>query len=258
MAHESNLERNKMRIKKIKSSFIYSIIKKVSPPTPTLNIGAKKNYKKLRHLLEKIKNPKILIIGGGLDEHGQHISKLGERLLRHSVNLEIEIGEIVDVVGDGHNLSFSDESFDAVIIQAVLEHVKYPDTVVKEVSRVLKQGGYVYAEIPFMQGFHASPNDFSRFTHEGIDNLFSYYKKMNSGVVCGPSSGACGVLLEYLSILLSFNNFYGYNLSRLVFGWLLFPIKYIDYIILNFKYSENISSGFFYLGLKNKSNGVKR
>ncbi len=52
------------------------------------------------------------------------------------------------MVGDGHNLKFKSESFDAVFIMEVLEHVENPLKVLLEVKRVLKRKGYGIFLVP--------------------------------------------------------------------------------------------------------------
>ena len=47
--------------------------------------------------------------------------------------------------GDAHNLKYDDESFDAVFCQTVLTHVRDAQTVIKEMTRVLKRGGVFFA-----------------------------------------------------------------------------------------------------------------
>ena len=80
--------------------------------------------KVLRHLGQEAR---ILDLGSGLD-----------RRTPNTINLEIEATPNVDVVGDGHRLPFKDAVFDAVISEAVLEHVQNPNRVVSEMHRVLK------------------------------------------------------------------------------------------------------------------------
>ena len=47
--------------------------------------------------------------------------------------------------GDGHQLEFSDDQFDAVVCQTVLTHVRDALTVITEMVRVLKPGGVCMA-----------------------------------------------------------------------------------------------------------------
>ena len=80
------------------------------------------------------------------------------------INLDIEPTPEIDLIGDGHSLPFKDNTFDAVISEAVLEHVHSPNRVVQEIHRVLKPGGYICVAVPFLQGYHASPHDYQRWT----------------------------------------------------------------------------------------------
>jgi SAM-dependent methyltransferase len=50
---------------------------------------------------------------------------------------------------DLERLSFADESFDLVLTEDVLEHVRHPDVAFKEIFRVLKPRGYHVFTIPF-------------------------------------------------------------------------------------------------------------
>ena len=56
-------------------------------------------------------------------------------------SLDLVGTENVDYIADAHYLPFKNETFDGVWIQAVLEHVVSPETVVKEIFRVLKNDG---------------------------------------------------------------------------------------------------------------------
>lgn len=47
--------------------------------------------------------------------------------------------------GDAHNLKYDDGTFDAVLCQTVLTHVRDAQTVIKEMTRVLKRGGVFFA-----------------------------------------------------------------------------------------------------------------
>ena len=51
-------------------------------------------------------------------------------------------------VGDAHSLKFSKNTFDAVFMMEVLEHVADPKLVLKEVRRILKKGGYGVFLVP--------------------------------------------------------------------------------------------------------------
>lgn len=49
---------------------------------------------------------------------------------------------------DLHALPFDDDSFDGAVLQDVIEHVADPAAVLREISRVLRQGGVLYLSTP--------------------------------------------------------------------------------------------------------------
>ena len=105
------------------------------------------------------------------------------------VNLNIDLFENVDVVGDAYLLPYADNSVDAIHCEAVLEHLEYPNQAVREMFRALKPGGQVFAATPFLQAFHAFPNHFQNFTQIGHQRLFERagFDTISSGVCVGPT-----------------------------------------------------------------------
>lgn len=62
-------------------------------------------------------------------------------------------------------------SYDAILCNAVLEHVPDPEGVMREFHRLLTAEGRVVISVPFLQPFHPTPFDFRRFTREGLHQL---------------------------------------------------------------------------------------
>jgi SAM-dependent methyltransferase len=93
--------------------------------------------------------------------------------LPNVVNLEIVPYPSTDVLGVGEELPFADHSFDAVFSLSVLEHVKDPFACARELARVLKPGGTLYAAVPFLQPYHGYPHHYYNMTHQGLANLFA-------------------------------------------------------------------------------------
>jgi SAM-dependent methyltransferase len=78
----------------------------------------------------------------------------------------------LDVVSDLERLPFPDKEFDGEICIQVLEHLREPKTVLCELYRVLKPGGYLYLSAPQGWGIHQAPHDYYRFTCYGLRYLF--------------------------------------------------------------------------------------
>jgi SAM-dependent methyltransferase len=73
-----------------------------------------------------------------------------------------------DVFGDAARLPFGDGTVDVVLLLDVLEHLRSPDAAVAEAVRVLKKGGCLVLQVPFMYPVHDAPNDFQRWTRDGL------------------------------------------------------------------------------------------
>jgi SAM-dependent methyltransferase len=74
-----------------------------------------------------------------------------------------------------HHIPVESNYFDTILCIAVLEHVENPEEVVPELYRVLKPGGHLILEVPFLQPEHKVPTDFQRYTKDGLVRLVSHH-----------------------------------------------------------------------------------
>src|SRR5581483_8292626 len=70
-------------------------------------------------------------------------------------------------------LPFNDKSLDGIGCFAVLEHVTMPWRMADEFARVVKPGGKIYVDWPFLQPVHGYPSHYYNATREGLRNLFA-------------------------------------------------------------------------------------
>lgn len=152
------------------------------------------------------------------------------RLSNDIVNVDITKYDATDIVADITNLPFEDCSAGRVICDQVLEHVREPNKVIKEIERILKPGGYGYISVPFMYPFHASPSDYQRFTHEGLKVLLQDFEIVDIGVRCGPFSTLTVYLCYFTASLFSFGSERLYWFLALVTTLIFFPIKFLDIV----------------------------
>ncbi len=156
----------------------------------------------------------------------------------------------VSVVADVARLPFRDESLDAVISESLLEHVADPDKVVAEVKRVLRPNGLIYIVTPFMLGFHSSPNDYRRWTTEGLKELWKGFNPEELGVAFGPTSAMTTLIVEWLAMILSFGSKILYQFLLLFFMVFLIPINWLDFILARYKFSSNNAMALYFIGRK--------
>ncbi len=67
-------------------------------------------------------------------------------------------------------------SYDSILCNAVLEHTEDPEAVMGELHRLLRPGGTMVLTVPFLQPFHSSPHDYTRYTRLGLTSLAERHK----------------------------------------------------------------------------------
>jgi len=87
--------------------------------------------------------------------------------LANALNYDSELKP--DITWDGKNLPLDDDIFDSAMATEVLEHCPDPESVLKEIYRVLKPGGLLFFTVPFLWNLHDVPNDEYRYTPFSLD-----------------------------------------------------------------------------------------
>ena len=214
-------------------------------PSISINLKAKANFREFfAQLLAETPSPRVLIIGGAVAGKG-FVSVPPEITL---VETDVAFGPRAALICDAHDLPFQSESFDGVIAQAVLEHVLDPARCVAEIHRVLRPGGLVYAETPFMQQVHAGRYDFTRFTHLGHRYLFRGFTEIASGAVAGPGTALAWAWCYFLQSFFRHRTLgnIAFALGSLTAFWL----KYFDYFLINRPAAHDSASCYYFRGRK--------
>ncbi|WP_082224223.1 bifunctional 2-polyprenyl-6-hydroxyphenol methylase/3-demethylubiquinol 3-O-methyltransferase UbiG [Halorubrum sp. T3] len=201
-------------------------------PSPTLNIAAEPIH---RHIEQNIgPDGTVLIVGCG--DGGEGLSGFSEEFLEKNViGTDIRETNFTELLSDIHRLPVRDESIDAVVCQAVLEHIEDVNVAIDELTRILKPSGLLYIDVPFLQGYHALPTDYRRFTSIGLEKTVTKERSVqtiDSGASKGPTSVLVWVTCEYLAYLLSFGNYKLRKSLSVGFRILTFWVKYFDKLFL--------------------------
>jgi len=145
------------------------------------------------------------------------------------VNLDIAAVPGVDVVADAERLPFRDGVFQRVECDAVLEHVRRPEQVMREIERVSAAGGYAHVVTPFCHPFHEYPKDYRRFTLDGLKQMAGELTVVTEGWRTGPTATMLVFAIEYGKLL------FPWRAWRLacggVMGWVLWPLRYLDLLL---------------------------
>ncbi len=173
------------------------------------------------------------------------------RLREDVITVDLAPFSGVDVVGNAHRLPIGDDSVDLIINTGVLEHVEDADAVVSEFHRVVRPGGVVYTEIPFMQGYHPDPADFMRLTYSGLKRMFGQFHVEEMDVSSGPFSGLAWMVREVLASIFSGPS--KFTWAWMLSGWLSFWIKYLDRWIVPRPFSHRVASSYYVIARKPES-----
>lgn len=77
----------------------------------------------------------------------------------------------VDLFSTAYSISVEDGTFETILCTAVLEHLEEPAEAIREMSRVLADGGYLIITAPLFWHLHEEPRDFYRYTKHGLRYL---------------------------------------------------------------------------------------
>jgi SAM-dependent methyltransferase len=169
------------------------------------------------------------------------------------VCVDVEPGPGVDVVADAHDLYMvPSDSVDCVLCIGVVCCTRYPQTVMKEIQRILKPGGIVYVSVPFVFPYCADPDDYYRFSYTGLRILCEEFDRLDSGFNRGPASTMHELFVRFFAMLFSFNNTGLYAMNEYCLKWLLFWIKYMDKFLARYGMAHHIHSGSYFIGRKHR------
>jgi SAM-dependent methyltransferase len=173
----------------------------------------------------------------------------GRRITAGVVTIDRLTGPETDVSCDIHDIPLPDASFDCIFCTGTLEHVEDPNRVLGELHRLLCPGGIVHLEVPFLQGYHADPDDFWRWTLPGLELMCRRhgFEPIESGTHIGPTSAINWIVVHYVAGLLPgrLGSATSYALR-----FLLRPFLIMDRLWRRNPYSATIASGVYFVGRK--------
>jgi SAM-dependent methyltransferase len=215
-------------------------------PRAGSNLVASRIVEQLNKMLKAIDKPRILVVGGG--EPGAGLQALLSDPRYVFVESDIYFGSRCCLIADGHHLPFKAECFDAVICQAVLEHVLRPQVCIDEMHRVLKPEGVLFVDVPFLYPVHMGAHDFTRFTLGGLRVACRWFKECEAGVSGGPGQAVAHAILYYSRSLSRAKLWRAF--CRLVLPWFVFWLHHLDKRLVNKPEGSDTASGVYFLGTK--------
>lgn len=129
----------------------------------------------LKKVLPKFCKGKVVDVGSGRGKYKDLITKYCSSFTAvDNMSSDFQFGQgssSPDVISDVASMPFQDGNFDTVICTEVLEHVEDPFKLMKEISRILKPGGYAIFSSAWAAPYHKEPKDYWRFSLDGYEVL---------------------------------------------------------------------------------------
>jgi SAM-dependent methyltransferase len=174
----------------------------------------------------------------------------GRRITQDTITVDAFAADGTDVIADVHVLPIADGVFDAAFCTGTLEHVENPRQVLAEARRILRPGGFIHVEVPFLQPFHADPTDFWRWTLPGLqlECRRAGFDLVESGAHLGPASSVAWTLNEFVLAVLG-DGVAG-TVGSAVVRVLSRPFLYVDRILVRRRRGIRSASGVYFLGKK--------
>ena len=110
--------------------------------------------------------------------------RFGERARFVGIDLleGTNVDSVLDICGSPKQLKLKlgDEPFDLVICCHVLEHTRDPMRAARNIESLLRLDGLAFVATPWSQAFHATPDDYWRFSVRGLMLMFQELEILSS------------------------------------------------------------------------------
>jgi 2-polyprenyl-3-methyl-5-hydroxy-6-metoxy-1,4-benzoquinol methylase len=119
----------------------------------------------------------LLILDVAPQDHEFISSRAPYRTIVETIDIDPSSGAtyICDIT---LNTGIEENRFDVIFCTEVLEHVSNPFLAIKEISRILKPGGWLFASSPFGFRIHGPLPDNWRFTEHGWRELLNDFSQV--------------------------------------------------------------------------------
>ncbi len=188
----------------------------------------------------------------GPNDWGVNLGAAETKLHPRLLNLDIDAAPEVDVVATAYRLPFRDGSLACVVSQETFEHLADPDLAAREAARVLRPGGLFYLQTPFIIGFHSGPNDYWRFTHQGLAEILSAagLELIETGASAGAGRALFRITVEFAATLAASLWRRLYYPAKAAAAVVCTPLRWADAIVGQPGEFNRISAGFYAIARK--------
>ncbi len=186
------------------------------------------------------------------DAKGLNVGCGHTRVHPRIVNLDLTRDSDADCLADANALPFPRACFHLVVSQETVEHLPDPFAAVQEMASVLRPGGALYLQMPFVIGYHPGPEDYWRFTGAGMRRLIEQAGLSVERVVpgIGGGTGLHRILVEFVAGAAARVLRSSYLPIKGLAALLFYPLKWLDSWMLKGPEKDRIAGGYIGIGRK--------
>jgi SAM-dependent methyltransferase/uncharacterized protein YbaR (Trm112 family) len=199
------------------------------------------------HLARERPSPSILVVGSGTDGIG--VDAFGAIPGATICEFDVYLTGTRMLVADLLDLPFEDGSFDAIVVQGVVEHVIDPQRAADEIHRVLTPRGLLFSTTPFVLGVHVPVADYTRFSRLGLIRLFRRFTPIECDVIEGPAvTLAYSLAYFWMAAWSSFGWIGGATIAKYAGNYLIFWLRAVDGFVRRSPVSIDAAASYYYIG----------
>jgi SAM-dependent methyltransferase len=174
----------------------------------------------------------------------------GRRVAPNVTTIDVQPFPDTDVVASVYQLPIRNESSDLVFATGLLEHLEDERRFLREVHRILRIGGIIHIEVPFLQQYHEDPIDCRRCTVPGLKLLLEQhgFRSLDSGFHIGPSVTFFTIAAYYAALLFEGETLLHKLTSNAAFFAVCcigYPLKYLDVALKKKKSAHRLAFGVY-------------
>jgi len=145
-------------------------------------------------------------------------------------------------------VNIPDNSFDTIILSDVLEHIRNPEQLLSEISRILKKEGVLLLNVPFFYWLHEKPYDFFRYTKFALEGMMDKVELdvLSLKTIGGSPEILADILMKHLHEIPLFGKLFCWLIHHITWGFIHTPIGKK----LSTKTSKNFPFGYFLIARK--------
>lgn len=177
------------------------------------------NHLQHNFIVNEVSNKKfenVVDIGAGKSPYKKFINF--QRYIGIDVEDRQKLGAVI-IADINKGVPIDSNTSDLVLLIEVLEHLKEPGYVLKEICRILKPGGKLILTTPLVWPIHEAPNDYFRYTNYGLEYLLKNAGFTDIKII--PSNKNIYTLFQIFNINLRPKIFIPFVLVFNFFGYLL-------------------------------------